>query len=209
MTEKKSFKELAEERRSATYFDSEKELDDELLEKIINLAVLAPSSFNSQPWKLIAVKSEDKRKELYEEACNQPKVLDAPVVLAVLGDKEGYKEKNPIWDVKLEEDKVTEEKMEGIINYCDNNLYDTEGRKIAYAVRNSSLFAMSIMYAAKYYGVDTHPMIGFDAEKVKELYDIDDNMEVTMLMTVGYFDESEELYPREKRFKYDEIVEEF
>lgn len=68
---------------------------------------------------------------------------------------------------------------------------------------------MAIMYAAKYYGVDTHPMIGFDEDKVKEIFNIEDNKIVTMMISVGYFDEVNELRPREKRFNYDEIVTEY
>lgn len=209
MNKSLTFKELAEERRSVNFFDPEKDLEDKLLKKIINLAVLAPSSFNTQPWKIIAVKSKDKRKELYEEACNQGKVLKAPVTLIILGDKDGYARDRDIWDEKLRLNKVTEEKIEKVISYNNNKLYNTEGRKISYAIRNSSLLAMSIMYSAKYYGVDSHPMIGFDQEKTRELYDIEDNYELTMMISMGYFDEDKELDPRETRFDYDKIVEEY
>ncbi|MGM0438143.1 MAG: nitroreductase family protein [Bacillota bacterium] len=209
MNEKLSFKELAEKRRSVNFFDPEKDLDDKKLEKIINLAVLAPSSFNTQPWKIIAVKSKDKRKELYEEACNQKKVLKAPVTLIILGDKDGYARDRDIWEEKLRLKKINEEKIEKVISYNNNKLYNTEGRKISYAIRNSSLLAMSIMYSAKYYGVDSHPMIGFDQSKTRKLYDIEDNYEITMMISMGYFDDNKELDPRETRFKYNKIVEEY
>ncbi|MFW5787261.1 MAG: nitroreductase family protein [Halanaerobiales bacterium] len=209
MTEsQKTLKDIFEKRRSVNFFDDQKEIPDDLLKKIINLAVLAPSSFNTQPWRLIAVKSEEKKQELYDKACNQQKVLDASVVLVVLGDREGYKRQNPIWEEKLRLDKITEEKIDNVISYSDKNLYDTKGKKISYAVRNSSLLAMSTMYAAEYYGVNTHPMIGFDQEELKKIFDIEDNMETTMLITLGYFDQSKELNERETRFDYDQIVEE-
>ena len=35
------------------------------------------------------------------------------------------------------------------------------------AIRNASLSAMTFMYAAKYYGYDTCPMIGFDEKQYK------------------------------------------
>ena len=209
MDKKMNFRELAESRRSVNFFDSEKELDDQLLEKIINLAVLSPSSFNTQPWKIIAVKSEEKRKELYEKACNQEKVLKAPVTLIVLGDKNGYKRDKDIWEEKLRLNKISEEKIQKVISYNDKNLYNTKERKVSYAIRNSSLLAMSIMYSAKYYGVDSHPMIGFDQERTRELFNIDDNYEITMMISIGYFDESKELDPRETRFEYNKIVKEY
>ena len=204
-----NFKELMEERRSVNFFDPEQELSRDLLKEIINMAVLAPSSFNLQPWEIIAISSEDKRQELYDKACDQEKVLKAPVVLAIIGDKEGYKRDNPMWDEKLRLGKLTEDKAEGIINYSDNNLYFNENKKVAFAIRNSSLLAMSIMFTAKYFGVDSHPMIGFDEAKLKEIYDLPDNKVVTMLICLGYFDQSKELDPRETRRGFEEIVKEY
>lgn len=204
----KDLKKIFEERRSVNFFNKNKKIDDEVLTDIINLATLAPSAFNSQPWQVIAVKTEEYKKILHDQACNQPKVLEAPVTLIILGDKNGYLRENPIWDEKIKLG-LTEEKIQGIIGYCEKNLYQTEEKKVAFAARNSSLLAMSIMYAAKYYGVDTHPMIGFDEDKVKEIFNIEDNKIVTMMITVGYFDEANELRPREKRFNYDEIVTEY
>ncbi|MGM0410950.1 MAG: nitroreductase family protein [Bacillota bacterium] len=210
MSKKKlNFKELAQKRRSVNFFDENKQLDDKTLKNIINLAVLAPSSMNSQPWKVIAVKSKEKRKELYEKACEQKKVLKAPVTLIILGDKEGYKRDNDIWDEKIKLGRLDEEKIKKIISSSDKNLYNTNEKKVAYAVRNSSLLAMSIMYSAKYYGVESHPMIGFDAQKTRELYNIDSRYEITMMISLGYFNNDHELYPRETRFKYDKIVEEY
>ena len=49
---------LFNERRSVNYFDKNRSLDEALLKEIVDLAVLAPSAFNLQPWRIIAVKSE-------------------------------------------------------------------------------------------------------------------------------------------------------
>lgn len=204
----KDLKSIFEERRSVNFFDSNKKIDDYTLRNIINLASYAPSAFNLQPWEVIIVKSDEYKKKLYEEACNQPKIIQAPITLIIIGDKKGYLRKNPIWDEKIRLG-LSEEKVEGIIKYSEKNLYPTEEKKASYAARNSSLFAMSLMYSAKYYGVDSHPMIGFNEEKVKEIFNIEENKIVTMMISLGYFDEEHELKPREKRLKYDDIVKEY
>lgn len=208
--EYKDFLDLQQQRRSVSHFDPDRELEDELLREIINNAVLAPSSFNLQPWQIIAVKSEDKRREVYERgACEQEKVIKAPVLLIILGDKKGYERSNPMWDEKKDLGKLDEERIEKIIKSCREGIYSTEAKEIGFAVRNSSLLAMSIMYTAKYYGVDSHPMIGFSAEKIKNMFDLDDNIVVTVLISLGYFDENEELSPRETRLSYNHIVDEY
>lgn len=200
-------KKAYEERRSVNYFDKDKKLDDSTLREIIELASLAPSAFNLQPWEVIAVRSDEVKEKLYNEACNQPKVLDASVTLVVIGDTLGYRRHNSVWDEKIKNG-LPEEKANGIIDYSENNLYPSLEKKIAFAVRNSSLFSMAIMHAAKYYGVDSHPMIGFNEDKIKEIFAIEDSKTVTMLIALGYHDESKEIKPRDRRLTYSEIVRE-
>ena len=48
-------------------------------------------------------------------------------------------------------------------------------------------------------------MIGFDEDKVKELFDIDKDKTVVMLLSIGYFDETKTLNPRERRLNFSEI----
>ena len=51
-------KNIFEQRRSVNFFDKEKTIDNDLLKKIINTAILAPSAYNLQPWRLIAVETD-------------------------------------------------------------------------------------------------------------------------------------------------------
>src|SRR4051794_22380441 len=72
-------------RRATCKFDPARPLSDELLKRILHLATLAPSGFNLQPWRFIAVRDERNRQRLRSCAFNQPKVSEAPLVLIVLG----------------------------------------------------------------------------------------------------------------------------
>ncbi|SCZ76402.1 Nitroreductase family protein [Acidaminobacter hydrogenoformans DSM 2784] len=65
---------------------------------------------------------------------------------------------------------------------------------------------MSILYAAKYYGVDSHPMSGMDFAAVKEAFELPEGKEPVILIALGYRDESKTLYGRAKRRGYDEVV---
>lgn len=201
-------KDMFKKRRAVKYFNPDKPLDDNLLKEIINLAVLAPSSFNLQPWEIVVIKASEYKIKLYEEACKQPRVLDAPVTLAIIGNTQGFKRDNPIYDIKRENG-LKEDIIQRIVKNSEKNLYGTQEKRIAFAVRNASLLAMSIMYAAKLFGVDTHPMIGFDETKVKEIFNIKGEKLVVLLISMGYRDESKNLRPRERRFKYHEIAIEF
>jgi len=196
-------KEVFEERRSVNFFDKNRTISDELLEQIINRASLAPSAFNLQPWEVIAVKSEKGKKKLYENGLSQGKVLEAPITLLIIGDRHGYGEENSAWknisdENKRKKSQKSAEKLYGF----------TIESKIKFAESNTGLFAMSIMYAAKDFGIDSHAMSGMDFKKVKKALNISGEKEVVMAISLGYFDESKSLYKRLERKKYDEIVSE-
>lgn len=199
-------KEIYENRRSVNFFDKDKKLDNNTLENIINLAVLAPSAFNLQPWKIIAVKSEEAKKRLYPLAFNQPKILEAPVTLIIAGDKAGYLPDKEAWSTF--EAQAGKEGTDGAKQFAHLLYATTEERKIKFAESNGGLLGMSIMYAAQYYGVDSHPINGIDFDGIQKEFKLGEDKNVVMLISLGYFDKSHQLYPRLKRYNYSEIVTE-
>lgn len=200
-------KQVFEERRSVNFFDSHKGLDDELLAQIVNLASLAPSAFNLQPWELIAVKSEAAKKKLFPLTNNQAKILDAPVTLIVIGDRAGYDQTNPVW-ADLAQMLGNKEALENTQQFAFALYGTTPERKIKFAESNAALLGASILYAAQYYGVASHPMSGIDFAGIKQAFQIEAEKEVVMLIALGYFDASKTLYPRRPRKQYADMVRE-
>lgn len=201
-------KQIYKERRSVNFFDSTKELKEETLKEIIDLAVLAPSAFNLQPWQIIAVKSKEAKEKLAKLSFNQPKVLEAPVILIIVGDKVGSDKSNPVWVEMLESMGGNTEAVEGAQNFAGMLYSSSSEAKLKFAESNAALLAMSIMYAAKEFGVESHPMSGVDFEGVRTGFGLDENKTVVMTIALGYFDESKTLYPRRPRRGYDQIVTE-
>ena len=201
-------KQVYEERRSVNFFNVNKSLKEKTLKEIINLAVLAPSAFNLQPWEIIAVKSKEAKESLYKLSNNQPKVLEAPVTLIIVGNKNGYDKTNPVWQEMLESVGGDKGMVEGAQNAAGFLYGTTEERKLKFAESNAGLLSMSIMYAAKYYGVDSHPMSGIDFDGIKKEFDLGEEKTVVMIISLGYYDESKNLYPRRPRREYEEIVKE-
>jgi len=187
-------KEIFLERRSVNFFDSSRELDTDTLNNILELGATAPSAFNLQPWRIIAVSSEEEKEKLLPLAWNQPKIKEAPVTLIIIADRAGFEADHPIWN-PIEE--AAGKETADILKDMAGNLYGaSEEMKIKFAETNGSLLAMSIMYAAKTFGVDSHAMSGLDYKAVKEAYNLNDTEEVVMLVSLGYHDKSKELHPR-------------
>jgi putative NAD(P)H nitroreductase len=200
-------KKLFEERRSVNFFNQERPIENDVLRNIINLAALAPSAFNLQPWEIIAVKSEQGKEKLFPLASNQPKIKEAPVTLIIVGDLDGYQSQNPAW-TELETLLNNKEAVANSQKFAALLYGSTPERRIKFAESNAGLLAMSLMYAAKYYGVDSHPMSGVDFDGVKKEFGLAENKTVVMLIALGYFDDSKTLYPRLKRRDYADLVKE-
>lgn len=198
-------KKIYEERRSVNFFDTEKELSEDKLKEIIDLAVLAPSAFNLQPWRIIAVKSKQAKEDLFNLANSQPKVKEAPYSLIMVGDKKAFRDENRVWaDMEAAFGK---EGMEGARGAARFLYGSSPEREIKFAESNTGLLAMSIMYAAKSLGVDSHPMSGLDFDGIKEKFKLQEDEEVVMVITLGYHNREKELYPRGSRKGFAEIVE--
>ena len=199
---------LIKERRSINFFNAGFELTQEKLKELLDLANLAPSSMNMQPWRVIAVKSPDRKKVLREIAFNQPKVEEASVVLIIIADP-ALLEKN--MDAVLsnwaelgyiKEEAKEKSKSSALYLYSEA---DSTIRKI-WAVKNASLFAMSIMFAAKALGLESHPMDGFDEAKLKLEFGIEELCIVPMLIALGQINPGTKLLPRAMRRQINEFV---
>ncbi|HEX7712746.1 MAG TPA: nitroreductase family protein [Bacillota bacterium] len=200
-------KKVFEERRSVNFFKPDCPIEKDVLRNIIKLAALTPSAFNLQPWEIIAVQSAAAKEKLFSLAGNQLKIKEAPVTLIIIGDLEGYQPENPAWD-DLEAMLGSKQALEEYQKAAHALYGSSEDGRIKFAESNAALLAMSIMYAAKYYGLDTHPMSGIDFEGIRKEFGLDENKTVVMLIALGYFDDSKTLYPRRMRKDYEDIVKE-
>jgi nitroreductase len=208
-----NFQEISKKRRSINFFDTDKEVSEDLLREMVEIAANTPSSFNLQPWNLMMLKDSQDKEKLKSLAWDQPKVAEAPVVLIVLADKKGWEEGNPVfeknWEEMLKSGSMQPEQRDWFLN-ATNSLYNwSEDANLAFAVKNTGFFAMSLMYAAINLGLETHPMDGFDHEAVRREFNIPDNYWIPLLLAVGYKKPGLEIHPPKWRKAYNEIVVSF
>lgn len=196
------------ERRSINFFQTGRELSDEKILELIEVANLTPSSFNLQPWKVIVVKNPERKKTLKKCAFDQPKAEEASAVLIIVADPNGVEDNIERVLDSWQDLGYMKPDMRETYKGMTNNLYgtvDSLTRKI-FAVKNASLFAMTFMLAAKGLGLETHPMDGFDEGCIKKEFDIPEDKIIPMLITVGYLREGTVLLPRAFRRKPEEFV---
>lgn len=207
------FKDVVASRRSVNFFDPDRDVPEDLLKKVVEIAARSPSSFNLQPWSLMVLRDKELKMKLRKLAWDQPKVTEAPVVLIVLGDRDGWKEGHPFVEKAFQEmikSGAMEETQREWYAGARQSLYGEAPDKMqAFACKNGGFFAMSLMYAAKDSGLDTHPMDGFDHDGVREAFNIPDNYWIPLLLAVGYFKKGITLHPPKWRKSFEEILVDF
>lgn len=73
-------------RRSIRSF-KEDDISEEVLNKVLEAARVAPSGSNRQPWKFIVVKDHVLKKKMVSACNNQKFVAEAPLIVVVCGQK--------------------------------------------------------------------------------------------------------------------------
>lgn len=179
-------KKVIEERRSANNFIKGVEIKKEELLEMFELLRLAPSCFNIQHTHYLVVNDEERKELLRDAAFKQYKVHTASAAILVLGDKEAYKDADKIYSGMASLGILHEEEYKQMINSI-NQLYEGRGSDFQRdeAIRNASLSAMMFMLIAKDKGWDTCPMIGFEADKMRKLFNIPERYEAALLITIG------------------------
>ncbi|MFJ8520554.1 nitroreductase family protein [Lysinibacillus xylanilyticus] len=185
------FAKLIDKRRSANNFIEGIKMSEEDIRPILEDVKLAPSAFNLQHADYIVVLDEEKKEKVRDEAYGQYKVHSASAVILVLGDKEAYKNTATLNQGMVDLGIINACELENIVNE-NTKFYEERGAEFMKeeAIRNASLSAMLFMLAAKNRGWDTCPMIGFDQQQMRALFNVPETHEIALMITIGKEKES-------------------
>ena len=167
-------------RRSVKQYDPEHVMSDEDLNTLIDHARLAPSSFNIQHWRYVAVRDVELRRQLRAAAWDQAQVSEASILFVVCADVGAWK-KDPerYWRDAPPKVGAMMVPMIGSFYQGKEQLQRDE------ALRSVGLSAATLMITAKAMGYDSSPMIGFDAAAVGKLVRLPQDHIVAMMIAVG------------------------
>lgn len=195
------------DRRSIPFFNYNSPVPDVLITKLIELANLAPSSFNLQPWRVIVVRSPENKKRLRQAALDQSKIEEASHALIVLADPDVEVNLVPMLD-SWEGLGYIKRETRADLTHMVRLRYGKEGsrQRAIFAAKNAALFAMTLMIAAQGLGLQTHAMDGFDEGPLKQAFRIPEDKIVTMLIAVGYPRQDFLPLPRAFRRPFNEFV---
>jgi len=179
-------------------------IPEEVILELLDAARLAPSGCNAQPWRFRVVKDIDTKLQLAQAAYNQKFISEAPVVLVVCANIKQYLDKSvsgihdlgKIGAVKNEIVEIIEDRVEKLRYLKLREIGPLIAVNVAIAVEHIVLRALD-------FDLGTCWVRLFDWQKVKEIFNWDDDTYVVALLPIGYPDESPE---QRKRLSLQEIM---
>lgn len=183
---KQTITDLLEKRISANFFDPSKKISTQEIQELIRLATSAPSAFNFQNWKFIAVHSVEAKDRLKSVAYGQQKIVDSAVTFVVCGTLHPYTSLASTLKPSLQAGLISEKTYESWIKMAKASYESNPQFQRDEAIRSASMAAMNLMIAAQSMGMVSGPMIGFDPAGVTMEFKLTENEIPAMLVAVGY-----------------------
>lgn len=167
-------------RRAIKHYDPDFIMPEEHEREILDLARQSPTSFNIQNWRFVNVKNKDLRHQVREAAWNQAQITEASMLLILCGDTKAHK-KQPerYWE-------NAPQNVQDIMVPMIAPFYEgSEQKQRDEVMRSVGMAAQTIMIAAKAYGYDSCPMVGFNADQVAQIINLPDDHTIGMIITIG------------------------
>ncbi|HMV42241.1 MAG TPA: nitroreductase family protein [Leptospiraceae bacterium] len=208
------FKKVVETRRSIRLY-TEETIPEDVMRQCLDLALLAPSSFNLQPWEFYWVRSPEKKKKLVEACLSQSTAKTAAeLVVCVARRKTWRKNRKEILEriesenLNLPESHIQYYKilipffytqgfldtigfLKSILYYIRGLFVPTPREPVSindmkiWAVKASALACENLMLALRAFGYDSCPLEFHDSSRIKKLLDLSSDAIITMVITAG------------------------
>ena len=179
-------------RRAATaYHFSDEPVTDEQVRAVHELLKWGPTAMNTQPLRIVLVRSAQAREQLVEHMAggNKERTATAPLVALLAADLDFHEELDRVFPVYPN---------------AKAGFADEQGRAAA-AHTNAVLQAGYFILAVRAAGLVAGPMGGFDADAVSGAFFPDGRHRVFLVVNLGHAS-AESYRPRQPRLDFDEVV---
>jgi nitroreductase len=175
-----------ESRTSVNHFQPRHPLDDAAIVLLGNLAAKAPSAYNMQNWRFIAVRSEEAKIRLQAAAFDQQKIADASVAFIICGTLAAPGQLASVLGASVAVGIMEQSTVDGWVAMASAAHEGNTGLQRDEAIRSASLAAMTLMLAAQGMGLGSCAISGFDAAQVAGEFGLSATELPVMIVTVGY-----------------------
>tara|TARA_R110002072_G_scaffold122685_5_gene257477 strand:+ start:2462 stop:3217 length:756 start_codon:yes stop_codon:yes gene_type:complete len=226
------FVKVVESRRSVRRFTDEP-VPDDIVNKCLDLAMLAPNSCNLQPWEFYWIKDKNVRDKIVTACMSQNAAKTSQQLIAVVARTDTWR-KHCIQQIEQWPDgnmpKLVEDFYRKIapFQYYQGpfNIFGTMRKALfsvvgltravprgpnskhemeTWAVKSTALAAENLMLAFRAFGYDTCPMEGFDSVRANKALNIPKDGQIIMFVAVGKRAHNG-IYNTRLRFSRDEFI---
>lgn len=191
--------ETIETRRSIKHYDPAYAMPEADVERLMQLARLAPSSFNMQNYRFVLVRDPELRRQIRSVAWDQAQVTDASLLVVMCADLKAHEQQperywahapQPVQDILVPA-------LKGFYSGKDQLIRDE-------AMRSTAFAGMTLMLAARGLGYETCPMVGFDPDEVSKIIRLPEDHAISFMIAIGKG--LQEPWPRGDRLSVNETV---
>ncbi|MEM6393787.1 MAG: nitroreductase family protein [Planctomycetota bacterium] len=187
------------QRRAVKHFDPEHTMPDDVLTKLLEATIQAPTSFNIQHWRFVVVKDTALRQKIRELGNDQAQITDASVLIIMTADIKAWtKDPQRYWA------NAPQEVADLLVGWMGPFHEGREQLQRDEAMRSMGMAMQTLMLAAKAEGYDSCPMIGYDFDAVAPLINLPDDHAIGPIVVLGK--KTKDSWPKPGQLPLDEVV---
>ncbi|MBT3377316.1 MAG: nitroreductase family protein [Lentisphaerae bacterium] len=168
------------DRRSVKHYNPEHRMSEDETEKLLSLAMLAPTAFNIQNWRFVVVRDQALREQIRAVAWDQAQVTDASLLVILCADLKSWEKKPECYWANADQPV-----QDFILPALDAYYRGREQVQRDEGMRSCGIAAQTLMLAAKAMGYESCPMDGFDYDAVGELINLPADHAIAMFVAIG------------------------
>jgi nitroreductase len=169
-----------ETRRSIKHYDPAHRMTEAEIERLMSLALLAPTAFNIQNWRFVLVQDPELRKQVRAVSWDQAQVTDASLLVVLVADLNSWqREPARYWQ------NAPQPVQDFLVPAIDQYYRGKPQVQRDEGMRSCGMAAMTLMLAAKEMGYDSCPMDGFDFDAVTKLLNLPADHTPAMYVAIG------------------------
>lgn len=178
-----SFLSNLEWRYAAKKFDTTKKVSDEDMGKILEAIRLTPTSFGMQPYHFYIVTNEGKKQAIEAAAYHQPQVSTSSHLIVMCARNDLMAVKDEYFDTMSGGSNEVREKLAGFEQMVTGFIPHASAewaKKQVYIAQGFALAACAELQ------IDSCPMEWFDTAAVAKILEVPSNLDVAVMIPVGY-----------------------
>lgn len=167
-------------RRSVKHFDPNHVMTQAEIDRLLEAAILSPTSFNIQNWRFVAITDAEAKAQMRQAGWNQAQFTDCSLLVVVCGDRDAYRRDPARYWVN-----APAGARDYILPAIQGAYGGNEQLRRDENLRSGSMAAQTIMLAAQAMGYESCPMIGFDFAAVARIIRLPAEHDIVMAIAIG------------------------